>query len=116
MLLILRLPFAIAFLAVVILILFLLYSKFPIYCNHVAVLEGLLRIDLADVEIIDIQHDMDVIDGSTDMTICIRADAKYLRNKYFARTDRTPAMKEESINLRESDIEMLKNMAWGLAI
>lgn len=103
---IIGIPVLTAILVFAIYMLVYFYNKLPIVCSDIAALENLMRIDLSNVEIVNIQSSVD--EGYTNIVIFAKADEAYLNNEYFESTNYSNVLDRNFEWLTTSDIEMLE--------
>lgn len=96
-------------------ILIYFYNKSPIVCSDVGALGNLLRIDFSNAEIVNIRSSVDKSDGSTTIVLYLKADADYLSDTYFDRTNRSKALDPKMEWLPAGDIEVLDEFTSDLS-
>lgn len=105
-------PVAVAVLVFSVYMLIYLYNKLPIVCSDVGSLGRLLRIDFSNTEIVNIRSDVDQWDGYTTIVMCLKADADYMSDPYFDRTNRSKVQDPNMEWLRTRDIEILEELTF----
>lgn len=109
------LPAAVTVLVFSVYILIYLYNKSPIVCSDIGLLGNLLRIDFSNAEIVNIRSNVNKSDDSTMIVLCLKADADYLSDTYFDRTNRSKELDPKMEWLPAGDIEVLDELTFDLS-
>lgn len=90
------------------------YHHLTIVCKDISQLEELIKIDLSNVQIIDIDAHISDSDECTEIVICARAKEGYTHDDFYVRTNRSDVYDPDFNDVPPFDIEILERYALGL--